>query len=59
MSMLLMLVEMEVVHLSMEEMTMTMMLLAMWCSFVASGRALYDSDDGDDAAIAIMLIELR
>ena len=58
-SMLLILVEMEVVHMSMEEMTMTVMLLAMWCSYVGSGRALDDSDDGDDAAIAIMLIELR
>ena len=49
MSMLLILVEMEVVHMSMEEMTMTVMLLAMWCSYVGSGRALDDSDDGDDA----------
>ena len=57
MSMLLILVEMEVVHTSMEE--MTVMLLAMWCSFVGSGRALDDSDDGDDTAIAMMLIGLR
>ena len=59
MSMLLILVEMEVVHISMEEMTMTVMLLAMWCSFVGSGKALDDSDDGDDTAIAKMLIGLR
>ena len=59
MSMLLILVEMEVVHMSMEEMTMTVMLLAMWCSFVGSGKALDDSDDGDDTAIAMMLIGLR
>ena len=59
MSMLLMLVGMEDVHTSMEEMTMTVMLLAMWCSFVGSGKALDDSDDGDDTAIAMMLIGLR
>ena len=41
-SMLLMLVVMEVVHISMEEMTMTVMLLAMLCSYVGSGsRGLY------------------
>ena len=48
-----MLVEMEVVHISMEEMTMTVMLLAMWCSYFGSGRALDDSDDlvdGNDTA---------